>query len=109
MFVAGELNNRRHSETSPGAPVQKRSAGAFDSEFTVRSGSPGQGLLCELTAAWVPRLTTVVKDGEQHVLRAVRSVFSDEKKLSIAASFQTLPGRLIEQITQWPARARRGQ
>ena len=41
MFVAGELNNRRHSATSPGAPVQKRSAGAFDSEFTVRSGSPG--------------------------------------------------------------------
>ena len=30
-------------------------------------------------------------------LRAVRSVFSDEKKLSIAALSQTLPERLIEQ------------
>jgi len=32
-------------------------------------------------------------------LRAVRSVFNDEKKLSIAASSQTLPERLIEQTT----------
>jgi hypothetical protein len=32
-------------------------------------------------------------------LRAVRSVFSDEKKLSIAALSQTLPDRLIEQVT----------
>jgi hypothetical protein len=30
-------------------------------------------------------------------LRAVRSVFNDEKKLSIAALSQTLPDRLIEQ------------
>jgi hypothetical protein len=30
-------------------------------------------------------------------LRAVRSVLSDEKKLSIAALSQTLPDRLIEQ------------
>ena len=29
----------------------------------------------------------------------MRSVFSDEKKLSIAALSQTLPERLIEQIT----------
>ena len=29
---------------------------------------------------------------------AVRSVFSDEKKLSIAALSQTLPERLIEQM-----------
>jgi hypothetical protein len=29
----------------------------------------------------------------------VRSVFSDEKKLSMAALSQTLPGRLIEQTT----------
>ena len=33
-------------------------------------------------------------------LRAVRSVVSEEKKLSIAALSQTLPGRLIEQINQ---------
>ena len=32
-------------------------------------------------------------------LRAVRSVFNDEKKLSIAALSQTLPERLIEQTT----------
>ena len=31
--------------------------------------------------------------------RAVRSVLSDEKKLSIAALSQTLPERLIEQTT----------
>jgi hypothetical protein len=36
-------------------------------------------------------------------LRAVRSVFSDEKKLSIAALSQTLPDRLIEQTTPWSA------
>jgi hypothetical protein len=29
----------------------------------------------------------------------VRSVFSEEKKLSIAALFQTFPERLIEQMT----------
>jgi hypothetical protein len=32
-------------------------------------------------------------------LCAVRSVFSDEKKLSIAALFQTFPDRLIERTT----------
>jgi len=31
-------------------------------------------------------------------LRNVRSVFSDEKKLSIAALSQTLPERLMEQL-----------
>ncbi|BCM17641.1 hypothetical protein MJ8_14070 [Mesorhizobium sp. J8] len=35
-------------------------------------------------------------------LRAVRSVFSDEKKLSITAS-QTLPDRLIERLMPWSA------
>src|SRR5439155_21932871 len=35
----------------------------------------------------------------RYVLRAVRSVFNDEKKLSIAALSQTLPERLIEQTT----------
>ncbi len=34
----------------------------------------------------------------RYALRAVRSVFSDEKKLSIAALSQTLPERLIEQL-----------
>jgi hypothetical protein len=34
-----------------------------------------------------------------YVLLPVRSVFSDEKKLSIAALSQTLPERLIEQTT----------
>jgi hypothetical protein len=34
-----------------------------------------------------------------YILRAVRSVFNDEKKLSIAALSQTLPERLIEQTT----------
>jgi hypothetical protein len=32
-------------------------------------------------------------------LRAVRSVFSVEKELSIAALSKTLPDRLIEQVT----------
>ena len=32
-------------------------------------------------------------------LRTVRSVFSDEKKLSIAALSQQLPARLMEQVT----------
>jgi hypothetical protein len=32
-------------------------------------------------------------------LRAVRSVFNDEKKLSIAALSHTLPERLIEHTT----------
>ena len=31
--------------------------------------------------------------------RPIRSVFIDEKKLSIAALSQTLPDRLIEQVT----------
>jgi hypothetical protein len=39
----------------------------------------------------------------------VRSVFNDEKKLSIAALSQTLPERLIEQTTPWSARARTGE
>ena len=36
----------------------------------------------------------------RYSLRAVRSVLSDEKKLSIAALSQTLPDRLIEQTTR---------
>jgi len=32
-------------------------------------------------------------------LRAIRSVFTEEKKLSIAALSRTLPDRLIEQVT----------
>jgi hypothetical protein len=36
----------------------------------------------------------------------VRSVFNDEKKLSIAALSQTLPERLIEQITPLSAMSR---
>src|SRR5438067_13512783 len=39
----------------------------------------------------------------RYVLRAVGSVFSEEKKLSIAALSQTLPERLIEQTTPWSA------
>jgi hypothetical protein len=35
----------------------------------------------------------------RYTLRAVRSIFSEEKKLSIAALSQTLPERLIEQTT----------
>jgi hypothetical protein len=35
----------------------------------------------------------------RYILRAVRSVFNDEKKFSIAALSQTLPDRLIEQTT----------
>jgi hypothetical protein len=38
-------------------------------------------------------------------LRAVRSVFSDEKKLSIAALSQTLPERLVEQTMPTPVDA----
>jgi len=34
-----------------------------------------------------------------YILRVVRSIFNDEKKLSIAALSQTLPDRLIEQTT----------
>jgi len=34
---------------------------------------------------------------DRYTLRAVRAVFNDEKKLSIAALSQTLPERLIEQ------------
>jgi hypothetical protein len=36
---------------------------------------------------------------DRYTLRAVHSVFNDEKKLSIAALSQTLPERLIEQTT----------
>jgi hypothetical protein len=39
-------------------------------------------------------------------LRAVRSVFSEEKKLSIAALSQTLPERLMLQVTPWSAMRR---
>jgi len=35
----------------------------------------------------------------RYVLRAFRSVFSEERKLSIAALSQTLPERFIEQTT----------
>ena len=44
--------------------------------------------------------------GELKTLRAVRSVFNDEKKLSIAALSQTLPDRLIEQTTPCSAISR---
>ena len=40
------------------------------------------------------------------VLRAIRSVFGEEKKLSIAALSQTLPDRLIEQVTPLSAISR---
>jgi hypothetical protein len=36
----------------------------------------------------------------------IRSVLSDEKKLSIAALSQTLPDRLIEQAMPWPVISR---
>jgi hypothetical protein len=39
-------------------------------------------------------------------LRGVRSVFNDEKKLSIAALSHTLPERLIEQTTPFSAISR---
>jgi hypothetical protein len=39
-------------------------------------------------------------------LRAVRSVFSDEKTLSIAELSQTFPARLIEQVMPLSARSR---
>ena len=39
-------------------------------------------------------------------MRAVLSVFSEEKKLSIAALSQTLPERLIEQMTPLSAISR---
>ena len=42
----------------------------------------------------------------RQVLRAIRSVFSEEKKLSIAALSQTLPDRLIEQVTPLSAISR---
>jgi hypothetical protein len=38
---------------------------------------------------------------------AVRSIFNDEKKLSIAALSHTLPERLIEHTTPWSAIDRR--
>jgi hypothetical protein len=41
-----------------------------------------------------------------YVLLLVRSVFSDEKKLSIAALSHTLPDRLIEQTTPLSAISR---
>ena len=37
----------------------------------------------------------------QYVLAAVRSVFSEEKELSIAALSQTLPARRMLQVTPW--------
>ncbi len=42
----------------------------------------------------------------RYVLRAVRSVFSEEKKLSIAALSQTVPDRLMLQITPLSASKR---
>ena len=36
----------------------------------------------------------------------VRSVFSNEKKLSIGALSQTFPERLIDQVTPWSAMRR---
>ena len=39
-------------------------------------------------------------------MRATRSVFSDEKKLSIAALSQTLPDLLMEQVTPCSAISR---
>jgi hypothetical protein len=39
----------------------------------------------------------------RYVFRPIRSVFIDEKKLSITALSQTLPDRLIEQVTPWSA------
>ena len=40
------------------------------------------------------------------VCLARRSVLSEEKKLSIAALSQTLPARLMLQVTPWSARSR---
>lgn len=37
----------------------------------------------------------------RYTFRAVLSVFSDEKKLSIAELSQTFPARLIEQVMPW--------
>ncbi|CUX51387.1 hypothetical protein AGR7B_Lc70003 [Agrobacterium deltaense RV3] len=37
----------------------------------------------------------------RYTLRAILSVFNDEKKLSIAALSQTFPERLIEQVMPW--------
>jgi hypothetical protein len=45
----------------------------------------------------VEALDVVASSRDRYTLRAVRSVFNDEKKLSIAALSQTLPYRLIEQ------------
>ena len=42
----------------------------------------------------------------RYVLFAVRSVLSEEKKLSIAALSQTLSARLMLQMTPWLARSR---
>ena len=41
----------------------------------------------------------IARSRVREVFFAVRSVFSDEKKLSMAALSQTLPDRLIEQVT----------
>jgi hypothetical protein len=41
-----------------------------------------------------------------YVRRAVRSVLSEEKKLSIAALSHTLPDRLMLQVTPWSASRR---
>lgn len=42
----------------------------------------------------------------RQTLRAVRSVFSDEKKLSIAELSQTFAAKLIEQVIPLSVRAR---
>src|ERR1022692_2884892 len=42
----------------------------------------------------------------RYVLAAVRSVFREEKTRSIAALSQTLPARLMLQMTPWSARSR---
>ena len=42
----------------------------------------------------------------RYVLAAVRSVFSEEKTRSIAAWSQTLPARLMLQVTPWSTRSR---
>jgi hypothetical protein len=42
----------------------------------------------------------------RYVMLAVRSVLSEEKTLSIAALSQTLPARLMLQVTPWLAGSR---
>ena len=43
---------------------------------------------------------------DRYVVRAVRSVFSEEKKLSIAALSQQVPERLMLQERPWSASTR---